>query len=91
MRRDRNSMKFASYKDILEIENEIKRKARRSLLIPEGSTNGDAIKIMFPNSMITIHQVSNRIEQAYVEVKIDGCPISQNYSLAWWNEEYNIN
>lgn len=83
-------MGFISFNDIMKINDRIIDKSRRSLLIPDGSTNGDAIKIMFPNSNITIHQVSNRIEETYVEVKISGCPISQNYPLTWWNEEYNI-
>lgn len=55
--------------------------------IPEGATNGDMIKAMFPNAEIDYHEKSDLVD-SYVTVFIKGCDTCQDYSYDWWNEPY---
>jgi hypothetical protein len=51
--------------------------------IPEGATNGDMIKAMFPNAIIKINELGNM-----VHVKYNNHTCWVNYELEWWNTPY---
>lgn len=51
--------------------------------IPEGATNGDAIKVMFPNAIIEINELGSMVHVKYSE---HTCWV--NYELEWWNAPY---
>lgn len=55
--------------------------------IPEGATNGDIIKAMFPNAQIDYHKANELVEE-YVTFYINGCDTCQDYTLEWWNAPY---
>jgi hypothetical protein len=51
--------------------------------IPEGATNGDMIKAMFPNAIIEINELGSM-----VHVKYNNHTCWVNYELDWWNAPY---
>lgn len=53
--------------------------------IPDGATNGDMIKAMFPNAK-TWEVTRDDIHCAYIEFK-DICEI-KSFPLSWWNAPY---
>ena len=57
--------------------------------IPKDATNGDVIRMMFPNAQIDYHE-DNELVEDYVAVYIKGCDICQNYHypLDWWKSPY---
>lgn len=55
--------------------------------IPDGATNGDMIKAMFPNAQIDYHEKSDLVDE-YVTVFLKDCDTCQDYSYDWWNTPY---
>lgn len=60
---------------------------KKGVAIPEGATNGDIIKAMFPNAQIDYHKANELVEE-YVTFYINGCDTCQDYTLEWWNAPY---
>lgn len=57
------------------------------LTIPNNPTNGDVIRMMFPNAQIDYHE-NNELVEDCVTVYINGCDICQDYPFDWWNAPY---
>ena len=57
------------------------------IIIPDGSTNGDMIKAIFPDAKIDYHEKSDLVD-SHVIVFIKGCDTCQDYSYEWWNAQY---
>lgn len=55
--------------------------------ISDNTTNGDAIKAMFPNIEIDYHEKSDFVD-SHVTVYIKDCDTCQDYSCDWWNAPY---
>ena len=55
--------------------------------IPEGATNGDMIKAMFPDAQIDYHEESDLVD-SHVTVFLKDCDTCQDYSIDWWNAPY---
>jgi hypothetical protein len=56
-----------------------------AIIIPNGATNGDMIKDMFPNAK-TWEVTRDDVHCAYIEFK-DICEI-KSFPLSWWNAPY---
>jgi hypothetical protein len=56
-----------------------------SIVAPDGATNGDVIKAMFPNAK-TWEVTRDDVHCAYIEFK-DICEI-KSFPLSWWNAPY---
>jgi hypothetical protein len=56
---------------------------KEMVIIPEGATNGDMIKVMFPNAIIEINELGSM-----VHVKYNNHTCWVNYELEWWNTPY---
>lgn len=48
----------------------------KAIIIPKGATNGDMIKIMFPNISIYEHGSTYSVNNEY------------NFNSTWWNKPY---
>lgn len=74
----------ANLLETLEIESD------NAIIIPEGATNGDMIKAMFPSARVSqIFLISNDDEVYYVTVeKVDGITNEMRVMKSWWNAPY---
>lgn len=54
--------------------------------IPDGATNGDMIKMLFPNLMVTV--LSDAKPIPYVMVMGENYEFNNTYPLDWWNSPY---
>lgn len=68
-----------------ENETYIENLKNRSIILPDNATNGDVIKIMFPNSK-TWEVTRDDVHCAYIEFK-DICEI-KSFPLSWWYAPY---
>lgn len=64
---------------------EMARVLRLGIPIPDNATNGDVIKVMFPQAYI-----SKDINSYVVEIEYDGgdSAFSRTYPIDWWNSPY---
>lgn len=61
----------------------------KNIFIPEGATNGDVIKAMFPKA--TISKIKSKTEQTKIAVEWHFEDIPSYYNLFyedWWNAKY---
>jgi hypothetical protein len=58
---------------------------KEMVIIPDGATNGDMIKAMFPTAK-TWEVTRDDVHCAYIEFK-DICEI-KSFPLSWWNAPY---
>lgn len=58
-----------------------------AIRIPEGATNGDMIKALFPDAQIDYHEKSDLVDR-HVTAFIKDCDTCQDYSYDWWNTPY---
>lgn len=56
-----------------------------AIIVPNGATNGDMIKAMFPN-VKTWEVTRDDVHCAYIDFK-DICEI-KSFPLSWWNSPY---
>ena len=54
--------------------------------IPEGATNGDILKVMFPKHEITL--LIAKDNSCWWEMNIDGNDESLIFQSEWWNAPY---
>lgn len=73
--------------DLKDALYDARKLLKYAIPIPEGATNGDMIKAMFPNAQIDYHEKSDLVDD-YVTVFIKGCDTCQDYSYGWWNAPY---
>lgn len=59
-----------------------------AIIIPKGATNGDMIKAMFPNLIITVCSEAKPIP--YVMVIGENYEYNLTYPLDWWNAPYKV-
>ncbi len=71
-------------------EKEMVTKIANSTPIPEGATNGDVVKVMFPNArVVEIYPSFNGDEVYYVLIKkFNGITNEMRVLKSWWNEPY---
>ena len=71
--------------EIFRLQEENKRLKENAIIIPEGATNGDVIKAMFPNAETWVEFDSNGDVMRF--------DIAENstlecFNLKWWNAPY---
>lgn len=73
-----------------EIEQESCEDCVNVISIPEGATNGDMIKAMFPNARVSeIYPSFNGDEVYYVPIeKVNGVTNEMRVMKSWWNAPY---
>lgn len=59
-----------------------------AIIIPEGATNGDMIKAMFPN--VASVETLCVCGISYARVIFNGMPEAQIFDLRWWNAPYKV-
>ena len=75
----------STVKMLVPVCESIESKVDRAILIPEGATNGDMIKAMFPNAEIKSGDKKGNRNIFYVW--IDNWCIG-SFRLEWWNAPY---
>jgi hypothetical protein len=63
-----------------ELKLEIGRLRNNAVIIPDGATNGDVIKAMFPNVEASVF---------VKEVGVKGLDTYSTFTKKWWNAPYN--
>jgi hypothetical protein len=77
---------LSAYDDVsMEFEVLDRQPLVSAIPIPNGATNGDMIKAMFPNAK-TWEVTRDDVHCAYIEFK-DICEI-KSFPLSWWNAPY---
>jgi hypothetical protein len=66
-----------------EVETRLATAVKIGTVIPDNATNGDMIKVMFPNAIIEINELGSM-----VHVKYNNHTCWVNYELDWWNAPY---
>ena len=77
---DGDKINDSTAKMLVPVCESIERKVDRAILIPEGATNGDIIKAMFPNIEIIYHDDDIEL--------YDKDSISAEVLYSWWNAPY---
>ncbi|MBP5597202.1 MAG: hypothetical protein J6Y02_17600 [Pseudobutyrivibrio sp.] len=73
-------------KMLVPVCESIESKVDRAILIPEGATNGDVIKAMFPKVTIIVNE--NLGEKGTVFVIFKNHETVILFDLDWWNAPY---
>lgn len=76
--------KFPTWEDIHE--RTIDTGKAKAIPIPEGATNGDMIKAVFPNARDWEVKAPNMVSGHYID--LDKCGTIKVFSLDWWNAQY---
>lgn len=63
-----------------ELKLEIGRLRNNSIIIPDGATNGDMLKAIFPNLKIGIFRN---------EVDVEGLDTYSVFTRNWWDKQYD--
>ena len=72
----------STVKMLVPVCESIERKVDRAILVPEGATNGDVIKTLFPNA--EIKRGDKKENRNVLYVWIDNWCIG-SFRLDWWN------
>ena len=74
--------------DIRKEEYDIIKNYKSFMPIPEGATNGDMIKAMFPQAKIIINELLGTNGTVFVQYGSEEYDEIVSYSLEWWDAPY---